>query len=102
MVSRVYLLTLITLMSLLLIGCNGPEPSSEEAGLELISNESSASVIPGPQGPKGDQGPQGPAGPQGAKGNPGPAGEASVIQFAAQKCPLGRFLIGFDADGNLL
>ena len=64
MVSRLYLLALITLMSLMLMACNGPEPGSEEAGLELISNESSTSVIPGPQGPQGDQGPQGPAGPQ--------------------------------------
>ena len=102
MVSRLYLLALITLMSLMLMACNGPEPGSEEAGLELISNESSTSVIPGPQGPQGDQGPQGPAGPQGAKGDTGPAGPASVIQFAAQKCPLGRFLIGFDTDGNLI
>ena len=95
MVSRLYLLALITLMSLVLVACNGPEPGSEESGLELIPNESSASVIPGPQGPQGDQGPQGPAGPPGPfqkralfwKGAFSEKGPFLKRVFFCEKCP---------------
>ena len=69
-VLRVYLLTIIGLMSLVLIGCNSPEPERESSGLELISSETTSRGIAGAegaQGPKGDTGPQGPVGPQGPK-----------------------------------
>lgn len=58
---------------------------------------------PGPPGPPGEPGPAGPPGPagsQGPEGPPGPQGPPGVPP--GQQCDDGTFLVGFDADGNIV
>ncbi|HEU4866826.1 MAG TPA: putative metal-binding motif-containing protein [Actinomycetota bacterium] len=62
---------------------------SQETALEW-SREGGASV--GPEGPEGPAGPEGPEGPQGPPG----------ISVAGQRCPAGQFVVGFEADGDLI
>jgi len=45
------------------------------------------------QGPQGPAGPQGPVGPQGLPG---------ALGLAAQTCPMGQFVAGFDQTGRIL
>lgn len=62
---------------------------SQETVLEW-SRDGGTSV--GPEGPEGPEGPRGPEGPQGPPG----------ISVAGQRCPAGQFVVGFEADGDLI
>ena len=57
---------------------------------------------PGVAGLDGQTGPQGPAGANGAVGPAGPQGEPGNLALAGQSCPTYQYLIGFDAEGNIL
>jgi hypothetical protein len=57
---------------------------------------------PGPAGQQGEAGEQGEPGEQGEKGEKGDPGEPGTIGLAAQRCPAGMFVTGFDASGRIL
>lgn len=61
----------------------------------------------GPQGPTGATGATGPTGLPGATGPTGATGATGATgptgpSVAAKRCPLGYFVVGFDANGNLI
>lgn len=56
----------------------------------------------GPQGPQGPEGPQGATGPQGPTGPTGPQGDPGILKLEGKSCSPPLFLVGFDANGNLI
>jgi hypothetical protein len=64
---------------------------TQETALEWSRNGGGV----GPEGPEGPAGPEGPEGPEGPQGPPG-------ISVAGQRCPAGQFVVGFEADGDLI
>jgi hypothetical protein len=89
-------------------GDTGPMGPTGEMGPMGPKGDTGAT---GPQGPMGPQGPAGSAGvagatgatgPMGPAGLQGPAGSAGVNVAAGQQCAQGKFVTGFDQQGNII
>lgn len=83
----------------LTVGAGGPAGPTGPRGPEGQRGE------PGPEGPTGSAGAIGPQGDRGLPGLPGqtgPKGATGAAAFVGLGCPLGKALVGFGANGELI
>ncbi len=87
---------------------DGIQDASEDINQDGLWDPADCKGAQGDPGPAGADGLQGPAGADGAPGvdgaigPAGPQGQPGNLALAGQNCPTYQFLIGFDADGNIL
>lgn len=81
---------------------DGVQDAAEDINQDGLWDAADCKGAQGDPGLAGADGLQGPAGADGAVGPAGPQGEPGNLALAGQNCPTYQFLIGFDAEGNII
>ena len=86
----------------LTIGAVGPQGTHGEPGPVGPQGTAGQDGARGPQGPMGPPGHPGQQGVKGDTGPTGPVGPPGNLTLAGQQCPSGKYVAGFDANGNII